>query len=356
MPGRPPPAHYGLAYHRMALAGRPGWWRPVLGTLLIAVFTVLLLLVLIAGFAIAAALGGVPVDWESEGALFADPIWETAATLAMIGVLLPAILLAARVVRRRRGTVSSVAGRLRWGWLARCAVVAVPIVIAVLIGLVLLYAIFPPAGEPPPTDTAGWTGWRTFLVGAAVLVALVPVQAAAEEYLVRGWIPQFFGSYLRSPWYGIVVGAVAFALLHGLSEPAGFLGLVYFGLLFGWLAVRTGGLEAAVAYHVVNNLAAFLLSAAFGGLDQDLETSAADADWRFPLVELVLLPAYAAVVVWWHRRSGALRTSPDSDGGVALHVEQIGLPVPPQLGQRLLTKGVEQPQLPERDRDQRDQV
>ena len=39
-----------------------------------------------------------------------------------------------------------------------------------------------------------------------------------------------------------------------------------FALTVGWLTVRTGGLEAGIALHALNNLLAFLLPAAIGQL------------------------------------------------------------------------------------------
>ena len=127
-----------------------------------------------------------------------------------------------------------------------------------------------------------------------MIVALVPFQSAAEEYLFRGWLLQAFGTWLRSPWPGVVVQAVLFAAAHGWGTVWGFADLVVMGLLCGWLTVHTGGLEAAVALHVVNNVSAFGLAAAFGGLAVD-ETMA-DAPWQLVLVDVLVMLAYTWLV------------------------------------------------------------
>jgi membrane protease YdiL (CAAX protease family) len=90
------------------------------------------------------------------------------------------------------------------------------------------------------------------------------------------------------------VQAVLFAAAHGWGTVWGFTDLVVMGLLCGWLTVRTGGLEAAVAMHVVNNVSAFGLAAAFGGLTVD-ETMA-DAPWQLVLVDVLVLLAYTWLV------------------------------------------------------------
>ncbi|CAO0837216.1 CPBP family intramembrane metalloprotease OS=Streptomyces microflavus OX=1919 GN=G3I39_06970 PE=4 SV=1 [Streptomyces microflavus] len=114
-----------------------------------------------------------------------------------------------------------------------------------------------PAGD-------GWPGWTSFLVSLAVLGALVPFQAAAEEYVFRGWLVQVIGRAVRSPWPAVVLASLLFALAHGFGELSGFVLLLYSALWWGWLVIRTGGLEAVITLHAANNLLAFGLAAGFG--------------------------------------------------------------------------------------------
>ncbi|MGH3729210.1 MAG: lysostaphin resistance A-like protein [Micromonosporaceae bacterium] len=301
-----PPAPAGTPYHRMAAVAGHAWWRPIMGTLLlVALYVGLLLAVLLPPVLVVSLVPAVDQ-------LLPGPVWETVGMLISLALIIPAVLLAARIVQRRRvGTVSSVRGRLRWGWLWRCLAVAAPAVIltvTIVTGIEVTHGTMELSREG---ITGGdWVGWPGFLTGAGFVLLLVPLQAAAEEYFARGWILQTFGAYLRTPWPGIVAGATVFALLHGLSELSGFVGLMWFGVMFGWLAVRTGGLEAGIAYHTVNNVIGFLVIAAFGGLGSAGDSTAADAPWSLPLVEAVVLPLYALCVLRWHRRRGYDRLAP----------------------------------------------
>ena len=100
-------------------------------------------------------------------------------------------------------------------------------------------------------------GFWGFLV---VIVLTSPLQAVAEEIFFRGYLMQALGSLVRPPWFGVVVSAVLFALLHGLQNPALFVDRLAFGLLAGLLVWRTGGLEAGIAAHVVNNVCAYVIA------------------------------------------------------------------------------------------------
>ncbi len=81
----------------------------------------------------------------------------------------------------------------------------------------------------------------------------------------------------------------------------GFADLVVFGLAAYWLTVRTGGLEAAIGLHVINNLIAFCLGAAVvDGLKTD--ETAADAPWQWVAIDIAAIAAYAAVVLWFAAR------------------------------------------------------
>ncbi|MBZ9642695.1 CPBP family intramembrane glutamic endopeptidase [Streptomyces sp. PSKA30] len=298
----------GTPYHRLARTMLHRWWLPLAATLVAVVGWLLLTLNAGFGLGVAASLAG--VELGTGDLLFADPLWDNAAWLLMLALLLPAVLLAARLVQRRPvGTLSSVTGRLRRRWLLVCLGVAVAATL-LLFGLITVFTAVS-GSEAFESTSAAWVGWPAFLAAAAMLVLLVPLQAAAEEYVFRGWIPQVFGCYLRTPWVGITVGGLLFALSHGLGTPWGFADLVLFSLVLGVLVIRTGGLEAAIALHVVNNLFFFLFSATVVDGLSDTTTNAGDAPWALLAAEAIVLPLYAWVVLRLSRRFRIARTTPD---------------------------------------------
>ncbi|WP_079054152.1 CPBP family intramembrane glutamic endopeptidase [Streptomyces graminilatus] len=301
-PLAPGPLSEPLAYHRMAhiSAARHRWWRAVLGTGFVAMGSVLTAVVL---YGAAEAVGtAVGYPEARDGTVELGPVSGTAFDLLAIASAIPVVLLAVLWIGRRpAGTVSAVTGGLRWRWLGWCVLVALP-ALAVTTGAMFLL----PADDGPP---ARWAGWEVFGPALAMLVLLVPLQAAAEEYVFRGWLTQAFGGFLRSPWPALVPQAVLFAAAHGWGTPWGFADLVVFAMVAGWLTVRTGGLEAAIGLHAVNNLLAFGVSAAVvDGLKSD--DTAADAPWQIVALDLAGIALYAAAVLWLARRRTPTRTVP----------------------------------------------
>ncbi|GAA4597276.1 CPBP family intramembrane metalloprotease [Planotetraspora phitsanulokensis] len=257
----------GVRYDRLARTSVHRWWRPVAGTLaIVAAF-----LVVSIGLGLAAGLlsivAGLPMAMDGSR-IFVDPVADLGFQLGVIALSIPLVLGAAWAIQRRPpGTLSSVAFRLRWAWLGQClliAVVAVVLAQSAEAGTLLL------SGESPGFS---WVGWDRFLPPLIVILLLVPFQAAAEEYAFRGWVIQAFGAYLKSPWPGVLLGAAAFASLHGYTDW----GIAYvfgFGVLMGWLAILTGGLEAPIALHVMNNVGAFGITAAAGDIGSALHQGA----------------------------------------------------------------------------------
>ncbi|MFJ7331752.1 lysostaphin resistance A-like protein [Streptomyces sp. NPDC101110] len=287
-------------YHRLdRTTGRHRWWRPLVGTVLLAVgYFVVLLVLLAVSFVLGAALGAPELP---DGGADLGPLGNTAMDLVSLATALPLVLLATLwPARRPAGTVTSVTGRLRAGWLGWCLLAGLPPVL-LLTGTAFLL--------PDDTGDSGtWVGWGSFLAALAVLVLLVPLQAAAEEYVFRGWLTQAVGAFVRSPWIAVLPQAVLFAAAHGWGTRWGFLGLMVNGLVAGLLTIRTGGLEAAIALHVLNNLLAFGASAAVvGGLASD--ETAADAPWQLALAAVVTDLLYAAIVLWLARRRKPQRLS-----------------------------------------------
>ncbi len=69
---------------------------------------------------------------------------------------------------------------------------------------------------------------------------------------------QLVGSWLRHPAFAILLPVPLFVLGHGYDVwGAASVGL--FAVVAAWLTWRTGGLEAAISLHIVNNLLIFLL-------------------------------------------------------------------------------------------------
>jgi len=282
-------------YHRLARTPVHRWWRPVTGTVYIVVCGAVLGLLGFLTFAAAALIAGRPDN--ADGVPSFGALADLAQEFLMIAVLLPMVLLAARWIQRRpAGSLSSVTGRLRWRWLLTCLPIAfAAIVVALGAGLALATATGLDAGL-----NEALAGWGPFAVSMLVLVLVVPPQAAAEEYLTRGWLLQGVGAWFRKPWVPIALQAVVFAALHGWGTPWGFADLLVFGAIAGWLTVRTGGLEAAIALHVMNNLVSSVLTAAFNDLGAD--ETAADLPWQLAVVDLPVLLGYAAVIWWLARR------------------------------------------------------
>ncbi|MFI1285010.1 lysostaphin resistance A-like protein [Streptomyces sp. NPDC020858] len=312
-----------LAFHRMALTtGNHSWWRPLAGTAVVLMGATVMIMVLAFATEIAGELANRPLD--SEGMATWGDIGNTALALLAIAVATPAVLLAARCVQHRpAGTVSSVEGGLRRRWLATCLALALPLVLLML----AVQALTPtPAGE---SEDLAWAGTSTFLTGLATAWILVPFQSAAEEYVFRGWLLQAVGAWCRSPWVAIAPQALLFAAAHGWGTVWGFADLLVFGVVTGWLTIRTGGLEAAIALHVLNNLVGMSIAAAFAGAFAS-DGTAADMDWVAMAIDVPMVLLYAIAVLWATRRrerthgtdtSGGPNTSPPltSQNAAAAH-------------------------------------
>ena len=172
---------------------------------------------------------------------------------AGLAMLIPiSVLLVLFVHRVRPGFLSSVVGRVRWRWFALTLLVGFA-----SLWLVLLVQNLTAPGGPSwaiqPQSGALW-----FIV---VMLITTPIQAAAEEYFFRGYLMQSLGSMVASPWFGILVSAAVFTLFHTSTNIALVVDRFAFGVLAGWLVVRTGGLEAAIGAHIANNVSAFFLAA-----------------------------------------------------------------------------------------------
>ncbi|QUY62952.1 CPBP family intramembrane glutamic endopeptidase [Gulosibacter molinativorax] len=244
----------GLPFHRLALANpRHRWWRPLLA-LLIA-FIVYWFLTGLFGFGIGTIVGADPSIPLTETG-FPDPNHPIGAlfVFGQIALLLPAVAVGIWFGEGRSiGTLTSVAGRLRVRRLGVYLLIALATMgAAIAVATVVSLG----TGDASPVISANSLG----LLAVALLVA--PVQASAEEYVFRALPQQVLGSWLKSPWWGILLPIPVFTLAHIYDAP-GLLSVAVFAFAAGLLTWRTGGLEASIALHIVNNVFAVGL-VAFG--------------------------------------------------------------------------------------------
>lgn len=302
------------------------WWRGLVG-LVLGSFLALL------------SMGFLPViGMVLDGADFAAMAHEGKITLGPWGFLfnnlglalcIPISMLTQRIVTGQRGGwLSSVQGRFRWGWFARCLAVCVPI------WLVMLGVEFALGGFPPDMRVRDYT--VLMIVG---IVLTTPLQSAGEEYLIRGLEQRLVASYFQHRWLGwaiaTLISSLTFMTLHGAADP--WLNAFYlaFGAVASFAAWRTGGLEAAVAIHATNNVLseAFLPFIDFSGMF-DRSVGKGDASVLFNILAMSLA---AGLLVWMGKRATiATATAPgqaDVDAAVARAQQywsaQQALAVPP---------------------------
>ena len=287
-------------YHRLARIGRYGWWKPIVEIGLLTVIFLVLVIVVV----LPAALVIGPDENGAPGMI----------TLGLeMALLFPAAFLAARLAGRSWRALLSVDGRLDWRWLGVCVAAALALVLvqsaveAAVAGLG--HAVTPARGA--------WVGWARFLPLALVVVAAIAPQAAVEEVVFRGTLVQALGAWVRPAWFAIVVSGALFGLAHALPLP-GFVATAGFGVVAAWLTIRTGGLEAAIALHVLRNLSWFLAEAATGRSDRWLTETYSDVRWGATLIDVTMAVLYAVAIGMLYRRRAPSYRGIDDGGTMPL--------------------------------------
>lgn len=307
-PGRP--------FHQLDRTDVHRWWRPAVGFVVLLLLAVAVTIAFVLGFVVIVwIVTGEWLDFASSGdALLVDPLANLFAFLGSLAVLLPVVWLVTVAINRRGiGSLASVEGRLRWRWLLLCLVPA-----AAYMGLAFAASYGADVVWPSAPEPGGWPGWDAFWPPLLVIVLLVPFQAAAEEYVFRGWLLQALGSItlenrdgvwgrrlakiLRTAWPAILLSALPFVAGHGYTDW-GVLDIGVFAVVAGWATVRTGGLEAAIALHVVNNATGMTVSAAYG----DLSLAQGSVPMHEVIIDVALLVLWALAVAWLFDHTGSRR-------------------------------------------------
>jgi membrane protease YdiL (CAAX protease family) len=310
-PGTPPhdvPRPFLLAMRARDWA----WWRPLLGLLLLSVVylvaaTVVVLITLLTG--ISPDLGLLDLI---------DPVTLLVTNLSLI-VAVPVVWLAwAAAHGMGTGWSSSVLARLRWRLFLPYTALAL-MTLGVGIGISTLAGFG--LGETEVTGPVRSVGWLLLVV-----VLTTPLQSAAEEYLFRGYLSQAIAGWVGRERAGAVLAAVLTAALfsaaHAPTDVPTFLDRFAFGLAASAVVWLTGGLEAAIVLHAVNNVLVFVLAGLLGEGVATAEVPSGTG-YLYVLLSLLSMGAYVALVARWTPRLRPELRTPAHD----LRARQV-LPVP----------------------------
>jgi len=305
-------------YQQMLRGPLYRWWKPLLCLVLVVPLAGIMMALAIVPVVIAGLIAGAPdlVAYTTQATTDIanlGPVGFLYLNLTLI-VLIPASGLSIWIAHGIRPRyLSSVAGGIRWRWLLRC--------IAVILPLWALYTalgvLVDPFTSPRPDH------WIALLV---IVLLMTPLQAAGEEYFFRGWIMQNVGAWFARPMVGLVasliVSAVAFSTAHLSPDPWVLGTIACLAVASGLAAWRTGGLEAGIAMHAVNNVLTFFVVVIFGGWSQAFVGTQTSGTPMMLLLAAIVNGSALALILWQAKRIGLQpyyqpRVRPASPEGLA---------------------------------------
>ena len=294
-------------FHRLMRRDRRyRWWRPIAfaatGTGFFIVLSILMVIVTVI------MLMFTPGFWNDDFSAIdetaalenmADPAMFSLLMFSLI-IMIPAVWLAYLLLGSKPvGLLVSVTGKIRWKWLS-IALAASAVIYGIYFAINLLIEALGLVDSAPVPASSIPTNPLFYVI---LVLLLTPLQCAAEELVFRGALMQIIGSWLKHPLFAILLPVPLFTFGH-IYDVYGLLDVAFYAVAAGYLTWRTGGLEAAMAVHIINNTFLFLLGA-FGLVD--LNASGSDPVGLIFSVLLTVLVTF--VVLSLAKRHGIQRTA-----------------------------------------------
>ena len=270
---------------------RMSWWKPL-------VLVVALPLVLLALQLLAFLLVGVVEGSDDPLSPELTPLKILAVNLATAATGLIALLLLVGM--------TGVPWRALFSWQRafdrrRLAHFAVGVALLVGAAMVVLGVVAPQS-----------TGWTTFAISGttmaylAVTLLTTPLQAVGEELMYRSVLLPAAASWVRAVRpalaVGLAVSALGFAVVHASIDP--WLGgyFVVVALSTGLMAILSGGMEAPIAFHVVNNVLFGIVNSVLSGGGTGTVDRGTDTGGPYLLILVAVNIGMVALVALHERR------------------------------------------------------
>lgn len=229
------------------------------------------------------------------------PLYHASSMLSLF-LLMPWSMLIQRWLYGVPGaSMHSVISRFRFDLLGKSLLVFGP-----------LWILANAVGYFGPSVEVSWTQFDLVAIFIGT-VLLTPLQAAGEEYGVRGLLFRVLGSWMRGRKAGLVLGIIGssaiFTTVHMSTDI--YINIWYF-VLWSCLAIitwRTGGIEIAVVLHAVLNTFSLVSGPLFridlGGALSDRSAGVGSVTQLIPTAAVILI---TLVILWWTRKVGPVLT------------------------------------------------
>jgi len=274
----------------LARLGKNDWWRYLISA------AVILLAWLLGSIALAVLL--IAIGFSNNGPIHIDPktseiagvnaLWTVTILLLSVLPLLAGLLLSVRFMHSRPAT-SLITPFLKIDW-KRIAIGFVGFGLLLALACVVESFLYPGRYQFTfkPLET---------LKFAPIILLLVPLQAASEELLFRGYMMQGIGLLTRRAWIPVAISSLIFMLMH-ISNPEAQVDTLLMlsnylvaGLLFALVTMKDNRLELALGMHTVNNVFVLLVNTTISALPVPSVFTVMTLDAGYGLVSSIIVGA-----------------------------------------------------------------
>ncbi|AGT43544.1 CPBP family intramembrane glutamic endopeptidase [Treponema pedis] len=231
------------------------------------------------------------LNFDTEDFPFSDKFTDI-----ILFLLFPTGMITNKIVfKKKAGNLISVFGKFRLSWFFICLAVLTPIAAVCIIGQTFLDGI-------PEFIFSKSTLFAVFLT-----LLFTPLQCAGEEMLFRGWGLQVFGIMFKNKNTAWILMSFTLSLLFSIAHfPANiWVGLELFVSAILWCALIyiTGGMEAGIILHSLNNLFLGIISDLTAG---EMTFDASDIEAGFSREGAALsisgdIVMFIAVILLWKK-------------------------------------------------------
>lgn len=216
------------------------WYKPILTIAVTLIIYIIFQIILTTIFVIIfgeSLFTNMNMGYESMNYADAGNIYG----FLIIFLFIPSIYIASKIVKDRPfSSYSSSRGGWDWKIFAKSLIVAFAV-----IGIISVLDL---------AIEGGGIGANKLTAGAFIIfVIVIPLQCIGEEYFFRGLIMQTLGSWIKVPVAALIIQTFFFAAVHPYNIT-GVVTVLIEGIILGFVAWKTNGLEANSALHTVNNI------------------------------------------------------------------------------------------------------